>query len=146
MSLLARAARQVDTRSNLFFAVYGDTGFTPLKLANTIAAHPTSVLSNLGTVLNTTEAGTFIGNIGYGRSFNQGDMFLDLGKELVIQTNGRTDYVYRLVQTVKGSGSEGVPENAGTPSLNSGNFYICVWNADNTSGSCANSANVVRVG
>jgi len=146
MSILARAARQVDTRSKLLLAVYGDSGFTPLKLANTIAANPSAIVSNLGTVLNTTEAGTFIGNTGYGRSYDSGDLFRDLGKELIIQTNGRTDYVYRLVQTVKGRGSEGVPENAGTPSLNSGNFYICVWNADNTSNSCANSANVVRVG
>jgi len=146
MSLLARAKSQVPTRSNLFFAVYGDSGFTPLKLANTIAANPSAIVSNIGTVLNTTEAGTFIGSIGYGRSFNQGDMFLDLGKELVIQTKGRTDYVYRLVQSVKGSGSEGVPENAGTPSLNSGNFYICVWNADNNSGTLANGTCVVRVG
>ena len=146
MSLLGRAARQVDTRSKLLLATNSDEGFTPLKLATAIAAHPTLVLSNLGTVLNTTEAGTFIGNIGYGRSYTSGDLFRDLGKELVIQTNGRTDYVYRLVQTVKGSGSEGVPENAGTPSLNSGNFYICTWNADNTSGSCANAMLVVRVG
>jgi len=144
MTSLQTSFAQIPKRSRILFAIGGDAGFTQLKLTNAINAHPESVLSNDGTVLNTTNAGTFITKTGYGRSFATGDIFRDLGKELYVQTNGRTDYILSYVQQIQGATTEGVPNNYNVNSTTAGNFWICTWAADNAT--AAIGVNVVRSG
>ena len=144
MTSLQKTIAQVPNKSRMLFAIYGDNGFTPLKLKNTIAANPDLVLHYDGTILNTKNAGTFIGIIGYGRSYSAGNIFMDLGKKLYVQTEGRTDYILTYVQQVKGANAEGVPDNYDIESTTSGNFWICTWAADNDS--AAIGVNVVRAG
>ena len=126
------------------FAISGDSGFTQLKLTNAIAANPTAVVMYDGTILNTTNADTFLGYINYGRTFTTGNIFRDLGKTLYLQTNGRTDYILTYVQQVQGPFAEGVPDNYNVNSTTAGNFYICTWAANNTTGGIG--VNVVRSG
>jgi hypothetical protein len=144
MSSLQKSYAQIPSRSRLLFAINGDSGFTQLKLANTVAAHPTAVVLYDGTILNTTNADTFLGYIGYGRSFTTGSVFRDLGKTLYLQTNGRIDYILTYVQEVQGPLAEGVPDNYNVSSTTAGNFYICTWAANVASGGIG--VNVVRSG
>ena len=126
----------------MLFAINGDSGFTQLKLSNTVAAHPTAVVLYDGTILNTTNADTFLGYINNGRTFTSGNVFRDLGKTLYVQTNGRIDYIFTYVQEVQGPLTEGVPDNYNVNSTTAGNFYICTWAAD----VAGNQVNVVRSG
>jgi hypothetical protein len=142
MSSLQKSFAQIPTRSRLLFAINSDSGFTQLKLANTLTAHPTAVHLYDGTILNTTNAHTFLGNINDGRNFTTGDVLRDLGKSLYIQTNGRTDYIFTYVQQVQGPLTEGVPDNYNVSSTTEGNFYVCTW-AANIAG---NYVNVIRSG
>jgi len=144
MSSLQKAYSQIAPRSKFLYSVNDDAGFTQLKLNQAIDANPGLVLGSNGTVLNTTDAGAFIGAIGYGRSYKHGIMFRDLGKTLHIQTKGRTDYIMTYVQEVRGLKSEGVPNNFGVSSTTTGNFWICTWNGDNQSPDTGLSVNVVR--
>ena len=144
MTSLQTSFAQIPKRSRILFAIAADSGFTQLKLTNAISAYPNLVVSNNGTVLNTTNAGTFIGNIGYGRSFETGNIFRDLGKELHVQTNGRTDYILSYVQQIRGATTEGVPDNYNVNSTSQGNFWICTWAADVIT--AAIGVNVVRSG
>jgi hypothetical protein len=144
MSSLQKSFSQIPSRSRLLFAVAGDSGFTQLKLTNAIAANSSAVLQYDGTILNTRDAGAFIGYIDYGRSFATGDLFRDLGKTLHIQTNGRTDYILSYVQQIRAFKSEGVPPNYNENSTTGGNFWICTWNADNANAGIG--VNVVRTG
>lgn len=144
MTSLQTSFAQMPKRSRILFAVSGDAGFTQLKLTNTISAYPNLILSNNGTVLNTTNASTFIENTGYGRSFITGNIFRDLGKELHVQTNGRTDYILSYVQQIKGATTEGVPDNYNVNSTTLGNFWICTWTANNDTATIG--VNVVRSG
>jgi hypothetical protein len=144
MSSLQKSIAQIPSRSRLLFAINGDSGFTKLKLTNAIAAHPTAVVMYDGTILNTTNADTFLGYINYGRTFTTGNIFRDLGKTLYLQTNGRTDYILTYVQEVQGPFAEGVPDNYNVNSTTAGNFYICTWAANNTTGGIG--VNVVRSG
>ena len=144
MSSLQKSIAQIPSRSRLLFAISGNAGFTKLKLTNAVAAHSTSVVLYDGTILNTTDADTFLGYIGTGRTFTTGSVFRDLGKTLYVQTNGRTDYIFTYVQQVQGPFAEGVPDNYNVNSTTAGNFYICTW-AANVSGGVA-SVNVVRSG
>ena len=144
MSSLQKSIAQIPSRSRLLFAISGDSGFTQLKLTNAIAANPTAVVMYDGTILNTTNADTFLGYINYGRTFTTGNIFRDLGKTLHLQTNGRTDYILTYVQQVQGPFAEGVPDNYNVNSTTAGNFYICTWAANNTTGGIG--VNVVRSG
>ena len=146
MTSLQSGFAQIPSKSSMLFAIAGDSGFTQAKLAAAIAAHPTAVKMYDGTILNTTDADTFIGYINYGRSFSTGDTFQDLGKKLYIQTNGRLDYIMTYVQTINGPTTEGVPSNyaVGGTSLTAGKFYICTWAANTATGGFG--VNVVRAG
>ncbi len=144
MTSLQKSFSQIPHRSRLLFAIAGDSGFTQLKLTNAIAAHPSDVLKYDGTILNTTEAGTFLGYINYGRTYATGNVFRDMGKTLHMQTNGRTDYILTYVQQVQGPLAEGVPNDYNVNSLTAGNFWICTWAADNVTGGIG--VNVVRSG
>jgi len=144
MTSLQKSIAQIPSRSRLLFAISGDSGFTQLKLTNAIAANPTAVVMYDGTILNTTNADTFLGYINYGRTFTTGNIFRDLGKTLYLQTNGRTDYILTYVQQVQGPFAEGVPDNYNVNSTTAGNFYICTWAANNTTGGIG--VNVVRSG
>jgi len=142
MTSMLTSYAQIPTRSSVLFAIAGDSGFTQLKLTNTISANPASVLVYDGTVLNTTNADTFIGYINYGRSYNTGELFKDLGKKLYLQTNGRIDYIFTYVQQINGPKAEGVPDNYNVNSTTAGNFWMCTWSA----GGPGISMNVVRAG
>jgi len=144
MSSLQKSFSQIAPRSKFLYSIFDDSGITQLKLKNTIEANPGLVLDNNGTVLNTTDAGAFIGVTGYGREFKAGILFRDLGKTLHIQTKGRTDFILTYVQEVRGSKSEGVPNNFGVNSTSKGNFWICTWNGDNSSPDTALGVCVVR--
>lgn len=144
MSSIQRSPAQIPYKSRLLFAINGDSGFTQLKLTNAIAAYPSAVLQYDGTILNTTNADTFLGYINYGRAFSTGNVFRDLGKTLHLQTNGRVDYILSYVQQVQGPKAEGVPNNYDVNSTSAGNFWICTWAANNDAGGIG--VNVVRSG
>ena len=144
MSSLQKSIAQIPNKSRLIYAVYGDNGFTQLKLDTAVAAHPSAVLLYDGTILNTRNADAFIGYINYGRAFNAGDVFRDLGAKLYLQTDSRIDYIFSYVQQVQGPNSEGVPSNYAVNSLSAGNFWICTWAANIASGGIG--MNVVRSG
>ena len=144
MTSLQKSFSQIPSRSRILFAIEADSGFTQLKLTNAIAAHSSSVIQYDGTILNTEDAGAFIGYINYGRTFAKGDIFRDLGKTLHIQTNGRTDYILTYVQQMRAFKSEGVPPNYNENSTTGGNFWICTWNADNANAGIG--VNVIRTG
>jgi len=144
MSSLQKSFAQIPYTTRLLFAIAGDSGFTQLKLDTAIAAHPSNVLMYDGTILNTTNADTFLGFINYGRTFSTGDVFRDLGPKLYLQTASRNDYIFSYVQQVQGPASEGVPDNYAVNSLSAGNFWICTWAANISTGGI--SVNVVRTG
>jgi hypothetical protein len=144
MTSVQRGLSQTPFKSRLLFAITGDSGFTQLKLTNAIAANQSAVLQYDGTILNTTNADTFLGYINYGRAFSQGEVFRDLGKTLHLQTNGRVDYILSYVQQVQGPRAEGVPDNYDVNSTSAGNFWICTWASNIASGGIG--VNVVRSG
>ncbi|NDH69042.1 MAG: hypothetical protein EBY22_14290 [Gammaproteobacteria bacterium] len=144
MSSLQKSFAQIPYTTRLLFAIAGDSGFTQLKLDTAIAAHPSNVLMYDGTILNTTDADTFLGFINYGRTFSTGDLFRDLGPKLYLQTASRNDYIFSYVQQVQGPASEGVPNNYAVNSLSAGNFWICTWAANIATGGIG--VNVVRTG
>lgn len=144
MSSTQRSFSQIPRTAKFLLAIYADSGFTQLKLTNAIASNSAAVLSYDGTILNTTNAGAFIGYINYGRAYSAGQMFRDLGKTLYIQTNGKNEYILTYVQEVSGFGSEGVPANFDVNSTTAGNFWICTWNGNNATAGVG--VNVVRTG
>jgi hypothetical protein len=139
---IQRGFSQIPNKSRLIFAIAGDAGFTELKLENAVAANASSIILYDGMILNTANADAFIGYINYGRSFNTGDVFRDLGKRLYLQTRGRIDYIFSYVQQVNGPISEGVPANYAINSLTAGNFWICTGGG----GGGGIGINVVRAG
>lgn len=135
---------QIPKKSRILYSINQDAGFTDLALANTITANPTRIIKNNGTVLNTTNALTFLTATGNGRSFGANTIFKDLGKQLHVQTNGRTDYIFTYVTEIIGSKTEGVPDNYNINSTTAGNFWVCTWAADESIGTI--TMNVVRAG
>jgi len=145
MSSVQSGYAQIPRRSKYLYAVDGDSGFTQLKLDNAIAANPTAVLMYDGTILNTTNADTFLGYINYGRPYLIKARFRDLGKTLHLQTRGRNDYIFTYVQEVKGPNTEGVPDNYNVNSTTAGNFWLCTW-AANDNANAGIGVYVVRTG
>jgi len=135
---------QIPKKSRIIYSINSDSGITQLQLTNTINANPGLIIKNNGTILNTTNANTFISATGYGRTFTSNTIFRDLGKQLHIQTKGRTDYILTYVEEVNGAKTEGVPDNYNINSTTLGNFWICTWAADEIAP--ALSVNVVRAG
>ena len=142
MTSLQTSYAQISGKSRLLFAINGDSGFTDLKLQNAVAAHASSIIMYDGMILNTVDAGAFIGYINYGRSFSAGEVYSDLGKRLYIQTRGRNDYIFSYVQALNGPLTEGVPADYSVNSVSSGAFWICTGG----SGGDSIGINVVRAG
>jgi hypothetical protein len=102
-------------------SIANGTGFTAAQLAAAMAGSAPSIILYTGTLLNVVNASTFLPLI-VPTSFTSLLQFKDMGKLLVIQSNGQDVYRFRLVQTVNGPTTEGVPST--DP------FYVCVWSAD----------------
>lgn len=125
-----RSYRQVDSQIRFFVAILGNgedpasLGFTPDQLTQAIEADTTYNARAVGSVVNTTNAGSFISTINSDSSpgYNTGDQFRDMGKILYIQTNSANAYIYCLVQRISGSGTEGVSSDSDV-------FYSLVWAA-----------------
>jgi len=131
---MQRFYSQIPKRSRIIYSINQDGGFTDLTLANTITANPKLIIKNNGTILNTTNATTFLTATGNARTFTANTIFKDLGKQLHVQTNGRTDYIFTYVLELIGSKTEGVPDNYNIKSTTLGNFWLCTWAADDTIG------------
>ena len=127
-----RSFRGIDSQLKYFVALMDNTGgnparlgFTPAQLSDALASDEgTRVLSNMGSVINTNNAGQFIRTINNDESpsYSQADQFRDMGKELYIQTNAANAYIYKLVQRISGQDTEGVSSNSDV-------FYSLVWAA-----------------
>jgi hypothetical protein len=121
--------RQANVPYKTFYAISNGFGFTPLQLKQTLQAHSIYVRLYNGTILDTVNAPRFLQTLGLQREYFAGDLFKDLGKEMHIQTNGMDVFRFRLVQTVNGYFTEGVPidYDGGSDPLTKGDFYICTW-------------------
>ena len=146
MSSVQSGYAQIPSRSKYLYAVAPSSEFTQLKLNNTIAAYPNSVLMYDGTILNTTDAKAFLTSALSGNTqTTAGDRFRDLGKNLYLQTRGRNDYIFTYVQEIKGHVTEGVPSNYNINSTTAGNFWLCTW-AANDNANAGIGVFVVRTG
>ena len=130
----SRTYSQVDPTTGFFVALLDNSsdnparlGFYPADLAtalNNTSNVTTYNVQNLGSVINTNNAGQFIRTINNDNSvdYNIADQFRDLGKTLYVQTNAMNAYIYRLVERMESADTEGVPQN---PDV----FYTLVWAA-----------------
>lgn len=121
MSSCASSYSQIPGRTKFLMSIANGTGFTATQLAAAMAGSAPSVILYTGTILNVVNASTFLPLI-VPTSFTSLLQFKDMGKLLVIQSNGHDVYRFRLVQTVNGPTTEGVSFTD--------SFYVCVWSAD----------------
>lgn len=124
MSSLLRSYAQVPIPVKYLYAIENSSGLTPSAVRTAVTTYRTQVNGYDGTILNTKAASTFLGNIST-TNFTAGENFVDMGKSLVIQTNGRDIYRFRLFQKINGPESSGVPVD-----YVNGSLYILIWSAD----------------
>lgn len=125
MSSLLRSYSQPKSEYKYLLSLASGTGFTPDALSTALqTADKNTILLKTDSVVNTTNGATFLGTIAT-RAFSAGTELIDMGKVLVIQTNGVVTYMFRLVQDVNGPLSGGIPSNYPT-----NKFYICTFSSD----------------
>jgi hypothetical protein len=125
MSSIQSSPAQITGRVKYLTAIASDsTAFTPASLDTAIAAGSTYAARDLGGVINTNNAASFLGSITKATTISTGTQYRDMGKDFFIQTNGVNVYHYRLAQPVSGATTEGVPSNYANA-----NVYVSVWNA-----------------
>lgn len=141
MSSVSRAPGQLSSTVAYLVAVVANTGereraFYPSQLAGAVADNDGLLLSNVGSVLNTSNASDFIGNVSSCSlpTWGVGDQLRDLGKTLYVEENFMNAYIYKLVQKVDGENTGGVPTNGRV-------FWALVWAAKDN-----NLVNLVRSG
>jgi len=124
MSSVLSSYAQIPARSRFLFATASSNhgGFTNSTLVSQIAAK-TYVIAFDGTILNTTDVGSFLGQMnGSAVPIAAGDLYRDMGKELHILQNDVKIAIFRYGQKVydqPGNPSEGV---GAAP-----NIWICTW-------------------
>jgi hypothetical protein len=108
-----RSLSQIPARMKYLYAVGSTNAWVPTGQVNTI--------------LNTTQFASGFSTI---TDIPEDSLMRDLGKMItVVNTSGQHIAVLRLVQTVDGPFTEGVPDNWNTQ----GQYYISTWCADPTS-------------
>jgi hypothetical protein len=126
MSSVLSAYAQIPARSKYLFVPRASNhgGFTAAQLSARISADAANVMYNDGTVLNTTDAWSFIGGMAYDFGINRlelGDVYRDMGKELHISQDGVKIAVFRYAQKVDDGNN--FAEGFGTHP----NLWICTW-------------------
>ena len=141
MSSVARGFSQIPATGQYLFvpASSNHGGFTAASLATTLSNDSSYVLSYDGTILNTTNAATFLNDISSPVGISSGDVYRDMGKQLHVYEDGVKIALFRYAQKVEDPNASTHNEGVGS----SPNIYICTWQAAGVY--CPNAYAMVKV-
>ena len=138
MSSVSSSFAQTPRSGKYLFApaesAYG--GFSVASLTAAVASNASIVKSFDGSMLNSTNAVSFISSIGAPTHIYAGDLFLDMGKQLHVMENGVLVAIFRLAQKMMDPSSY-------TEGINADSIYICTYQSSGSN--CTSPFAMVKV-